>query len=206
MRKTKKQIQKEKSAIQIKTMLSTLLVLVSFMMTCEAVLTYKVLLKDLEYTTPTVTHNTIKVQQKKEITGKYDKQLEQLGNMGKEIHLAAEEFGGDKHSERLKGLLIGIAKAESSLGTKFYKTYDFNCHNYWGIRKVRNDGSYLRCFSDDKAGARTAASLLMRLYINMGLDTPEKIVKKWVGPINGTVIKAENHKWWLNNVNAYYKE
>lgn len=131
---------------------------------------------------------------------KYDDALSRLGEMGRQIKLASIEFG-DGVDEQLKliGLSVGIANAESTLGKHFVIEYDKNCFNWWGIRKVRDDGSYLRCFIDAKAGARTEASLLKRLYIDMGLDTPELIVNKYVGNV-----WSEYHGAWLNNVNKYY--
>ena len=118
--------------------------------------------------------------------------LSSLGTMGDEILLASKEF--DVPVE----LILGIANAESSMGTNFVHAYDHNCHNYWGIRKVRDDGSYLRCFVDDKAGARSVAKLLRNYYLDEGRDTPEKIVSKWVGG------KYSNH-WdtWVYNVKNY---
>ena len=93
-----------------------------------------------------------------------------------EIKLAAEEF------DVPKGLILGIAQAESSMGKNFYNAYDKeNCHNWWGIRKLRDDGSYLRCFNDDKAGARTVAKLLREYYLDEGKITTEAICQKWIG-------------------------
>jgi hypothetical protein len=130
----------------------------------------------------------------------YDAILSTMGVMGQEIKLAGIEFG-DTIDEQVKliGLSIGIANAESTLGAKFVHDYDNNCYNWWGIKRMRADGSSLRCFNDEKAGARTEASLLKRLYLNEGLDTPEKIVNKYVGSK-----WTEYHGHWLANVNKYY--
>jgi len=104
-----------------------------------------------------------------------------------EIKLAAEEF------DVPEGLILGIAQAESSMGKNFYNAYDKeNCHNWWGIRKLRDDGSYLRCFNDDKAGARTMAKLLREYYLDEGKDTPEKIVRKYVGRYDENWVKIVN--------------
>lgn len=112
--------------------------------------------------------------------------------MHKAIHDAANEFGVPE------SLMLGIAKAESSLGTHFAHDYDYNCHNWWGIRKVRDDGSYLRCFNDEVAGARTAAKLLATRYIGQGLDTPEKICPVWIGK----KFAKQNCPHWIENVKS----
>jgi len=133
---------------------------------------------------------------------KYDDILETMGVMGQEIKNAGIEFGdGIDEQVKLIGLSIGIANAESTLGKHFVTSYDKNnCFNFWGIKKIRADGSFLRCFNDEKAGARTEANLLKRLYLNEGLDTPEKIVNKYVGSK-----WTQYHDHWLSNVNKYYE-
>lgn len=113
--------------------------------------------------------------------------------MHKAIHEAANEFGVPEN------LLLGIAKAESSMGTDFAHPYDYNCNNYWGIRKVRVDGSYLRCFYTPEAGARTAAKLLKNRYIGQGLDTPEKICPIWIGK----KYSEKNCPHWVEAVNTF---
>lgn len=134
----------------------------------------------------------------------YNTELKKYGEMGNAIKLAAEEFATGTESIKLKGLLLGIANAESSLGKSFAIEYDKNCHNWWGVKggnmQNRKDGSYLRCFNDETAGARTVAKLLKNNYINQGLDTPEKIVNKYVG--NKWSVY---HQTWINNVNKYFK-
>ena len=95
-------------------------------------------------------------------------------------------------------LLIGIANAESSLGTNYYLEKDKNCHNAWGLKPSkgrRSDGSYLRCFDDWNEGANHIAMVLRKYYINEGRDTPEKISPKWVGKYSQS---------WVNHVNKYY--
>lgn len=136
----------------------------------------------------------------------YDNILDKLGNMGQEIKLAADEFGTSTEMKiKLRGLLIGIANAESGLGKHFAVEYDKNnCHNWWGVKggntTNRKDGSSLRCFVDNKAGARTTAKLLSDHYIGVGLDTPEKMVYKYVGKKWSIY-----HQTWVNNVNKYYE-
>lgn len=97
-------------------------------------------------------------------------------------------------------LLIGIANAESSLGTSFQFQYDHNCHNWWGIKKVRSDGSQLRCFLSEKAGARTAAKLLRNHYFDEGYITIEDICRKWIG----NQFSERNCPHWIRNVIQHY--
>jgi hypothetical protein len=143
---------------------------------------------------------------KQEKLDKYDEELESLGTMGAEIKRAGIEFGDDEdEAQRLIGLMIGIANAESSLGKNFVIEYDKNCHNWWGLKGGnmirRNDGSSLRCFLSEQAGARTTAKTLKLYYLNEGRTTPEKIANKWVGR-NQTA----HHTQWVRNVNYYYKK
>ena len=124
-------------------------------------------------------------------------ELPQIGNkkMSLAIYKASKEF------KVPMGLILGIAKAESSMGTRFVHKYDYQCHNWWGIRKVRNDGSYLRCFNDEVAGARTMAKTLRLYYLDEGRITPEQICQKWIG---GKYAK-QNCPHWVNNVKLYIK-
>jgi hypothetical protein len=136
----------------------------------------------------------------------YDIKLDKLGNMGNEIRLAAEEFSTSTEGAiKLKGLLIGIANAESGLGKNFAVAYDKdNCHNWWGVKggntSNRKDGSSLRCFESDKAGARTVAKLLSEHYIGQGLTEPESMVYVYVGKK-----WSQYHQTWVNNVRKYYE-
>src|SRR3990167_5093209 len=70
-------------------------------------------------------------------------------------------------------LLQGIAGAESSYGSNFYNQEDVNCFNWWGtktadreVMKVRiSEGSWLRCYFNELAGARTQAKMLKNFYL-----------------------------------------
>lgn len=136
----------------------------------------------------------------------YDEVLGTLGTMGDAIKRAGIEFGeNDDEALKLIGLSIGIANAESSLGKNFAVEYDKNCHNYWGLKggnmTNRTDGSSLRCFINEDAGARTLAKTLKLYYLNEGRTTPDTIVKKYVGS-NWT----QYHDVWVGNVNKYFKQ
>ena len=92
-------------------------------------------------------------------------------------------------------IIIGIARAESSLGRAFVYEYDHNCHNYWGIKPPggrRDDGSYLRCYYTDENGITSIAALLSRRYKD---QTPEEMCGIYVVPCN------EN---WLGTINEYF--
>jgi hypothetical protein len=135
---------------------------------------------------------------------KYNDQFLKLGKMGNAMKLAADEFGTSTEMKIvLKGLLLGIANAESSMGKSFAIEYDKNCHNWWGMKggnmTNRKDGSSLRCFLDETAGARTEAKLLADHYIGEGLNKPETIVYKYVGKKWDIY-----HGTWVNNVNKYF--
>lgn len=110
---------------------------------------------------------------------------------------AAEEF------QVPATLIIGIANAESTLGTKFVHPYDYKCHNLWGLKggnmAKRQDGSSLRCFIDERAGARTMAKTLRLYYLDEGRDTPEEIVNKYVGSKWSVY-----HDTWVKNVKKYH--
>lgn len=145
------------------------------------------------------------LRQEAALLATYDDILGQLGAMGEQIRLASLEFGQDaQEAVKLQGLMIGIANAESSLGKNYAVDYDANCHNWWGLKggrtAEREDGSYLRCFYSDEAGARTMAKTLKLYYLNEGKDTPEKIVAKYVGATWG-----QYHDTWVNNVKKYAK-
>jgi hypothetical protein len=109
-------------------------------------------------------------------------------------------------------LILGIANAESAMGKSFAHSYDFNCHNWWGLKggnmTKRQDGSYLRCFISDEAGARTVAKTLRLYYLDEGRDTPEKICQKWIGSTFANVEQDNGYTHcenWVYNVNQYNK-
>jgi len=99
-------------------------------------------------------------------------------------------------------LLLGIANAESSMGRNF-----FGCefaYNAWGVRPhTAPDGTkfeaepcnpHIAKYPDYITAADDVARILKTYYIDYGLDTPEKIAKKYVG----------NHsESWINNVKNY---
>ncbi len=131
-------------------------------------------------------------------TSTYAKVLAEMGKMGIAYEKASKEFNVPL------GLMIGIANAESSLGKNFYNEYDKNnCHNWIGLKggnmTKRKDGSWLRCFTNEEAGARTFAKTLRLYYLDEGRTTPEKIAMKWVGKN-----QTPHHKQWIKNVNKYY--
>lgn len=96
-------------------------------------------------------------------------------------------------------LIIGIAEAESNRGASYVHAYDVNCHNPFGIKPPtktgqRDDGSYLRCYTDWESGIHTMTSLLARRYKN---QTPEQMCGVYVQPCNPN---------WLKTVNKYYQK
>jgi len=101
-------------------------------------------------------------------------------------------------------LIIGIANAESGLGTNYYNpATERNSFNYWGIKAFHGTtyctNSSIRCFKSRQAGAEKIASLLRYHYLDEGFITPEQIVVKYVGSN-----WSEYHQVWINNVNKYY--
>lgn len=141
---------------------------------------------------------------KNETLNQYDETIAKLGTMGQAIKRAGIEFGdGENEQAKLIGLMIGIANAESTLGTKYVVEYDKNCHNWWGLKggnmTKREDGSSLRCFISDDAGARTIAKTLKLYYLDEGRDTPDKIVTKYVGSK-----WSQYHNVWVQNVSKYF--
>lgn len=94
-------------------------------------------------------------------------------------------------------IVIGIAKAESSLGKHYVYPYDVNCANAWGIKPPggrRDDGSYLRCYYTWQDGINSIVGLLARRYKD---QTPEQMCGIYVVPCN------EN---WLRTINNYYQQ
>jgi len=128
-----------------------------------------------------------------------------VDDMGVAIKNASKEFNVPEW------LLLGIANAESGMGKYFYKEYDRdNCHNWWGLKGGnmvnRNDGSYLRCFVDESAGARTMAKTLRNYYLDEGKDDAMKICQKWIGAkfANKKDANGLTHCTnWVSNVNKY---
>jgi len=104
-------------------------------------------------------------------------------------------------------LIYGIANAESGLGKYFYNPYDKdNCFNLWGLKggktpeRIKNENSYLRCFNDYTAGARTIAKTLRLYYLDEGRTTAEAICQKWIGATHAEA----NCPDWIKNVKKYY--
>ena len=142
------------------------------------------------------------IKENQEIRTDDEEKLSYKEKMFKAIKEASEEF------DVPEGLILGIAKAESSMGENFYNEYDKdNCHNWWGLKggntnkRIETEDSYLRCFNNEISGARTVAKTLRNYYLDEGKDTPEKIAYKWIGSEH-----CSTHcKNWINNVKKYYK-
>jgi len=132
---------------------------------------------------------------------KYEDLIKEFGEMGDAMVIASKEY------DVPLGLIIGIANAESTFGKNFYNPHDIVCKNWWGIKggntnlRIENENSYIRCFNDELAGARTVAKTLRLYYLDEGRDTPEKIAEKWVGRN-----QTKWHSTWVNNVNKYYNK
>lgn len=82
--------------------------------------------------------------------------------------------------------LVGIANAESSLRT-------FRCFNPWGVDSGK--GNDPRCYTSWEHSANAVSHLLRFYYFNEGKDTPEKIMRKYVG---------YDHPQWVKNVRGYW--
>jgi len=106
--------------------------------------------------------------------------------------LQKEHYGVDPK------LIIGIAKAESSMGKAFAYQSDRQNYNFWGIKPKggrRADGSYLAWYGTPEEAVRECARILHECYISRGLNTPEEIVNKYVGR------RSQN---WVNTVNSVF--
>lgn len=170
-----------------------------------------------DITTPSPLYEAIRGQneelkQDTVILSTYANDLANLGKMGEAIKKASEEFGQNAdEAVKLQGLMLGIANAESGMGKNHTIAYDANCFNYWGLKggntNKREDGSYLRCFISESAGARTVAKTLKLYYLNEGKTTPETICQKWIGAKFANVKKASGRTHcedWVFNVNKYF--
>ena len=94
-------------------------------------------------------------------------------------------------------LMLGIAFAESSLGKNFVGCeHSFNA---WGItpagQEAEECNGHLRKYDNWIEGADDTARILRNYYFDEGLDTPEKIVYKYVG---------WNNQDWIKNVREFY--
>ena len=81
-------------------------------------------------------------------------------------------------------VFMGIASAESSF--KYFK-----CYNPWGIG---NNGP--RCYDNWEHSVNDFGRVIRKYYFNEGLDTPEKILMKYVGWEN---------LHWIRNVKEYWR-
>ena len=95
--------------------------------------------------------------------------------------------------------IIGIASAESSIHKNYGLAYDKqHCHNPWGIlnvKKIRNDGSRLRCYHSWGYSCDDMARILRSFYLNEGKNSPEKMVRKYVGEKDSSWIRAVSEYW-----------
>lgn len=106
--------------------------------------------------------------------------------------LQKEHYGVDPK------LIVGIAKAESTMGKAFVYQTDKSNYNYWGIKPKggrRTDGSYLAWYETPEQAVQECARLLRECYLDRGLDTPEEIVTKYVGRY------SQN---WINTVRSVF--
>ena len=132
--------------------------------------------------------------------GKIPEKLEEMNQTAyqdKRIDLyEAIELAGEKYDIPV-GLLKGIANAESSLGTQFVGC-DFS-YNVFGVTPAGQEAEpcnpHLRRYDSWEEASEDTARIVRLYYFDLGLDTPEKMVKKYVGYYN---------PHWIRNVKEYY--
>lgn len=93
-------------------------------------------------------------------------------------------------------LLLGIANAESSLGTNW-----FGCkfsYNAWGVKgqPAETCNGHIKSYGSWVDAADDVARILRHYYLDEGRITPEQIVRKYVGWQNDD---------WVRNVRNYYQ-
>lgn len=106
--------------------------------------------------------------------------------------VASERFGVPY------GLLLGIAKAESSLGTAYVGCE--SSFNAWGVKAKPGEETepcnrYLKRYSSWLEGAEDVAQILKTYYLGEEKTTPELIVGKYVGRYSTA---------WVSNVREFY--
>ncbi len=77
--------------------------------------------------------------------------------------------------------LMGIARAESNMGTHYYLPQDATCNNPWGIKGYpRNKGSYIRCFDNPRQAVNYAVNLVENSRYYKG-KTLKQMAPVWTG-------------------------
>lgn len=109
-----------------------------------------------------------------------------------------------RHDQTVAGLIVGIAKKESSWGEHVPTLEGQDCFNYWGYKGAGSRGSAMGygCFASPEEGVEVIGARIAEL-VNKNLTTPSKMVVWKCGSSCAGHDPVAVQKW-ISDVNLYF--
>lgn len=106
------------------------------------------------------------------------------------------------------GLLVGIAKKESSWGEHSPSKGGQDCYNYWGYKGAGGRGASMgyACFESREEAVETVGNRLERLVEKRASSSPSQLVTSWKCGNSCAGHSKESVSKWISDVEQYYRK
>ncbi len=125
---------------------------------------------------------------------------------GSPIHAMA---GSIAHFDKsIAGLLVGIAKKESSWGEHSPSKGGEDCYNYWGYKGAGGRGTAMgyACFASREEAVETVGARLEKLVEKRASSDPSRLVTSWKCGNSCATHSKESVSKWVSDVHKYYSQ
>lgn len=108
----------------------------------------------------------------------------------------------------IAGLLVGIAKKESSWGEHSPSKGGIDCYNYWGYKGAGGRGTAMgyACFESREEAVETVGNRLERLVAKRASAEPSRLVTSWKCGNSCAGHSKESVSKWISDVDQYYRQ
>ena len=113
-----------------------------------------------------------------------------------------------RFDKSIAGLLVGIAKKESSWGEHAPSKGGEDCYNYWGYKGAGGRGESMgyACFESREEAVETVGNRLERLVEKRASAEPSRLVTAWKCGDSCASHSKESVAKWISDVDQYYRQ
>ncbi len=113
-----------------------------------------------------------------------------------------------RFDKSIAGLLVGIAKKESSWGEHAPSKGGEDCYNYWGYKGAGGRGTSMgyACFESKEEAVETVGNRLERLVEKRSSAEPSRLVTSWKCGDSCASHSKESVAKWISDVDQYYRQ
>lgn len=125
---------------------------------------------------------------------------------GYPIHEMSESIA--RFDKSVAGLLVGIAKKESSWGEHAPSKGGQDCYNYWGYKGAAGRGTSMgyACFSSREEAVEIVGNRLVKLVEKRASSEPSRLVTSWKCGNSCASHSKESVSKWVSDVHKYYSQ